>query len=112
ELIHQGISSSEIIFFDDDDSKLQRKAIQSAGVITKIQLQKHLTHDPYFVLGVGNPILREKLFHLLTNLGGRMHGVNFDSTLLSKSSSKVFDAMSYSFIGPEVTIGIAVLVNT
>ncbi|WP_373399213.1 hypothetical protein V8V91_05565 [Algoriphagus halophilus] len=38
------------------------------------QLKEAFQKDPRFMLGVGNPIHREKLYHLLTNLGGSIPG--------------------------------------
>lgn len=111
-LIQQGVSASEILFFDENEAKLQRKELQVTGVISSAELRKHFSQDPRFILGIGNPAFREKLYHLLTGLGGRIYGVNFDPNLLLRSSCKVFDAMPYSFIGPETTIGLGVLVNT
>ncbi|PZX51893.1 PglD-related sugar-binding protein [Algoriphagus chordae] len=108
-LIQQGISTSEIYFFDEDPVKLQRGEIQGRGIFDLSEIQQHFSQDPRFILGVGNPIHREKLYHLLSALGGSVYGIGSVSTL---ESSKVFDAMPFSFIGPETSIGLGVLINT
>jgi sugar O-acyltransferase (sialic acid O-acetyltransferase NeuD family) len=111
-LIEQGIPASEILFFDEDPIKVHRKEIHGTGIFQLAELQKQFIHDPRFVLGVGNPIFREKLFQLLTSLGGRLFGISNVFNSESKISSHPFDAMQYSFIGPETNIGLGVLVNT
>lgn len=111
-LIQQGISASGIYFFDENPFNLQRKEIYGSGIFEIADLQKHFSQDPRFILGVGNPIYREKLFHLLNSQGGSAYGIGSVSITELRNSTTVFDAMPYSFIGPETKIGLGVLINT
>lgn len=111
-LIQHGVSASEIYFFDEDANKLQNKEILGTGIFEITELQKHFSQDPRFVLGVGNPIFREKLFHLLTSLGGSAYGIDCVSISKTNNSNAFFDVMPLSFIGPQTKIGLGVLVNT
>jgi len=111
-LIQQGVYYSEIFFFDEDPAKLQREEIQGNWIFEYAEIQKHFSQDPRFVLGVGNPIYRQKLFHSLTAFGGSLYGFNCVPNLESRSSSNAFDAMPFSFIGSETKIGLGVLINT
>jgi sugar O-acyltransferase (sialic acid O-acetyltransferase NeuD family) len=111
-LKQRGISPTEIYFFDEDSIKLQRKEIQGTGISEVSEIKKHFYKDSRFVLGVGNPIYREKLFHFLSSLGGSVFNIESVASLESSNSKTIFDAMPYSFIGPETIIGLGVLVNT
>jgi len=107
-----GFLNSDICFFDEDKSKAQDSLFKDSLIVEVDVLKIKLKHDPRFILGVGNPIYREKLFRLLTSLGGSAYGINCVSYIEPENSSSVFDAMPYSFIGPETRIGQGVLINT
>ncbi|WP_339868277.1 DapH/DapD/GlmU-related protein [uncultured Algoriphagus sp.] len=110
-LINSGMSAAEIMFFDQDASKFENSELPSQGIFNLVELEQSLSEDPRFVLGVGNPVHREKLFLLLTSLGGSALGIQNVVTNESGDSTS-FDAMPFSFIGPETTIGKGVLINT
>ncbi|WP_339700624.1 acetyltransferase [Algoriphagus aquimarinus] len=107
-----GFLSSDICFFDENKSKVQDSLFKDSLIVEVDVLKIKLKHDPRFILGVGNPIFREKLFHMLTSLGGSAYGINCVSYIEPENSTSVFDAMPYSFIGAETKIGLGVLVNT
>lgn len=107
-----GFLNSDICFFDENKSKAQDSLFKDSLIVEMDALKIKLKQDPRFVLGVGNPIYREKLFRLLTSLGGSAYGINCVSYIEPENSSSVFDAMPYSFIGAETKIGLGVLVNT
>lgn len=107
-----GFLSSDLYYFDEDKSKSQDPSVKDSLILKVEELKRKFIHDPRFVLGVGNPIHREKLFHMLTSLGGSAYGISCVSNLEARNSSVIFDAMPYSFIGPQTTIGVGVLVNT
>jgi sugar O-acyltransferase (sialic acid O-acetyltransferase NeuD family) len=106
-LLQDGFSSSELTFFDQDPAR-----VAASGIFTSEEILIHFSKDSRFVLGVGNPEFRQKLYNLLSDLGGRLYGVGSHfSTHLMDSPIK-FDAMPFSFVGPETAIGLGVLVNT
>ncbi|WP_339753948.1 DapH/DapD/GlmU-related protein [Algoriphagus aquimarinus] len=106
-----GFTSSDICYFDEDKSKAEDPLFKGSVILEVEALKDKLKKDPRFVLGVGNPIYREKLFHLLTSFGGSAYGIDCVSNLESRKPTAIFDAMPYSFIGPETNIGLGVLVN-
>ncbi|MEB2779637.1 acetyltransferase [Algoriphagus persicinus] len=107
-----GFTSSEIYYFDEDVSKAEYSSEKDSLILEGDALNSKLKQDPRFVLGVGNPSFREKLFHFLTKLGGTLYGMSCVAKPASGNSTIVFDAMPYSFIGPDTKIGLGVLVNT
>lgn len=68
--------------------------------------------DDKFCLGVGNPDLRERFFEMMEKLGGKLFGVRDSTSLVSSKSQGNFDAMAFSFVGPNANIGKGVLINT
>ena len=106
-LIQQGFSISEIFFFDEDPAKLI-----GSGVVTVEEVVAHFNKDPRFVLGVGNSGFREKLYNLLSALGGSLYGVTNHHTPPFENFTHSFDEMPFTFIGPDTKIGLGVLVNT
>ncbi|MEP1087376.1 DapH/DapD/GlmU-related protein [Algoriphagus sp.] len=111
-LIQEGINSSDFFFFDENPESVKRKGINSPVLFELAHVQNHFKTNPRFVLGVGNPAQREKLFHLLNSLGGCFHGIRSNYFIDNSNSSPLFDAMPYSFVGPETKIGRGVLINT
>ncbi|PZX57768.1 sugar O-acyltransferase (sialic acid O-acetyltransferase NeuD family) [Algoriphagus ratkowskyi] len=106
-LIQQGFSHSEISFFDEDPTRLI-----DSGILSSEETQAHFSKDSRFVLGVGNPFFREKLYNLLVALGGTLFGLTNHHPVLSEDLAYGFDEMPFSFIGPDTKIGLGVLVNT
>lgn len=111
-LIQEGINPSEIFFFDENATQIQRQGINGNGFYEVSELKKYFEHNPLFVLGVGNPIYREKLFYMLTSLGGSAFGIGNVFTSQQRNPSFIFDLMPFSFIGPDTKIGQGVLINT
>lgn len=110
-LLKQGFGG-EIAFFDDYVSE---KLIHDRYLVTnKVEeLEKLISRDGKFVLGVGNPVYRKKLFRLITGLGGELQSLMGENCVLSDYAvfSQV-DIMNMVFVGSKVLIGIGSLVNT
>lgn len=111
-LIQQGVADSDIYFFDNDREKLSKKEINGKGIFEESEIVKHLKNDPRFLLGVGNPIIREKLFYYFGSIGGKYVGLNCTTSVNSRILIDNFDAFPFSFVGPSVRIGKGVLINT
>ncbi|WP_296702982.1 DapH/DapD/GlmU-related protein [Algoriphagus sp.] len=103
-----GFQSSQVFFYDQDKSKSFDPEISESLVLEEVDLINILKSDSRFVIGVGNPIHREKLFLYLSSLGGSIFGVSFVPGI----ETNTFDAMPYSFVGPKTKIGLGVLINT
>lgn len=111
-LLKNGFSKNEILFFDQDPKKCDQ-FIRGIRVVSDLsEVKQHFSFSIFFSLGVGNPTFRENLFNLLSQAGGIFKALLSDSSFLSHSASGQFDAMPFSFIGPETEIGRGVLINT
>jgi sugar O-acyltransferase (sialic acid O-acetyltransferase NeuD family) len=111
-LLKNGVSKNEILFFDEDPKKSDR-FIQEIRVVSDIsELKQHFITSNSFYLGVGNPTFRENLLNFLDQVGGMFNPLLAESAFLSHSAIGQFDAMAFSFIGPETKIGKGVLINT
>ena len=111
-LLKRGVSKNEIIFFDGDPKKSDR-FIREIRVVSDIsEVKQHFITSNSFYLGVGGPTFRENLFDLLDQVGGTFKPLLADSSFLSHSIIGHFDAMAFSFIGPETKIGRGALINT
>jgi sugar O-acyltransferase (sialic acid O-acetyltransferase NeuD family) len=111
-LLKNGVSKNEILFFDEDPKKSYRFIREIRVVFDMSELKQHFITSNAFYLGVGNPTFRENLFKLLNQVGGMFKPLLADSSFLSHSVIGQFDAMPFSFIGPETKIGKGVLINT
>lgn len=102
----------EIAFFDDYVSE---KLIHGRYLVTnKVEeLERLISEDGRFVLGVGNPVYRKKMFELITGLGGQLQPLIGENCVLSDYAvfSQV-DIMNVVFLGSEVFIGKGSLINT
>jgi len=105
ERINQGF-----LCYDQDPKKLKFKN-EFTVVHTQQELLNAIIVPFYFCLGVGNSLIRKKITEELIQLGGVFQPVHSKSSNISDSSTGEFDAMSQTFIGPEVKIGNGSLIN-
>ncbi len=100
------------VFFDDAgyniDSPLKTYPLiqDPASLIFEFQ------QNPSFALGVGRPDFREKFITTFEENGGNYFPVHANTAQISHSAIGLFDAMSFSFVGPNSKIGKGVLINT
>lgn len=100
------------IFFDENPSKSSPYP-EIPLISDQENLREFLNRDPDFVLGVGNPEAREKLFTFLKSKGGTYKNLVSDSSHISSDLiSNGFEAMKFSYIGPKCKFGTGVLINT
>lgn len=106
------VSSGSFFFFDQNVSK--RSPYPEIPMISdQGNLREALLRDPDFVLGVGNPVAREKLYSFLINNGGKYKSIFPESAHISSDLiSNGFEAMEFSYIGPKIKFGTGILINT
>ena len=78
------------------------------------QLKEHFKQDNRFALGIGLPKHREMLYQLMQECGGVYNAMisrNTDFGLCSETTFQA-DVFPFSFIGPDVQIGLGTLINT
>ena len=103
---------NDILFFDQDPKKSDQ-FIQGIRVVSDLkEVRQHFSISNFFCLGVGTPAYRESLFNLLDQAGGIFKPLLSKSSFLSHSAIGQFDAMPFSFIGPDTKIGRCALLNT
>ncbi len=88
EILHQLDDLNQLVFFDDVNSDVPEKLYNKFPILTTIeQAQNYIaTVDNRFTIGIGNPILRKKLFDKFSALGGL-----FTSTISSQTSIGSYD---------------------
>lgn len=111
-LLTKGFSKNDIIFFDQDPIKSNQLVCGIRVVSEMEEINQYFSLSNHFCLGVGSPAFRESLFFFLVQAGGYLKMLVSDSAFLSHSATGEFDAMPFSFIGPETKIGQGVLINT
>ncbi len=111
-LLKNGFSKGDITFFDQNPDK-NDQLISGIHVVSNLnEVKKLFRRSNYFCLAVGTPLFREKLLNLLEQAGGMYQGIKSNSAFISHSANGQFDALPFSFVGPETTIGKGVLINT
>lgn len=111
-LISAGMDQSEIFFFDQNPLLKNTHSYSDQLLLDSSELQSKLAIESKFVLGVGKPEARSRLFFHLKKLGGTHVGVRGAFAVNQTEASGEFDLMSYGFVGPDTKIGCGVLVNT
>ncbi len=107
-LIRSGIDLSELCFYDGDDSK----SVPGVRIIYGLdELKAYFQVDTRFVLGVGNPFYRKRLFDTMVSCGGKITYLTDPSASLPAAFNPSCDLMPFSYVGPDVELGTGVLVN-
>lgn len=78
------------------------------------RLRAIFTKDPYFVIAVGNPVLRQKFYTAFCDVGGKPFSVIASTSIISKNNVELgegLNIMHLSFISSKVRIGNGTLVN-
>ncbi len=110
-LLSQGILEEGIIFFDQNERLGDQVLGKYPLVKSMVEIEKCLSNDPRFCLGVGNPMHRKNLYTELLKVKGEYHPILSTSAIGTKQNP-TYDIMSFSFVGPETKVGVGVLVNT
>lgn len=102
----------QFIFFDEinTDQNLLRDIYPICHHLEEVKAI--LSVKDQFSLGVGSPEVRRRLYGILCSQGGTFSPLHAASAQVSSTASGEFDAMPFSFIGPDVQIGQGSLINT
>jgi sugar O-acyltransferase (sialic acid O-acetyltransferase NeuD family) len=116
EVLHQLNQLENLVFYDDVNEDIDDVLYNKFPVLKSIeQAQTFFKEtDAKFTIGIGNPILRKKLYDKFTKIGGK-----FESTISPKASIGHFgnfvdegsNIMTGTVITNDITIGKGVLVN-
>ena len=76
------------------------------------QVNEWLSEHPDFVLGVGAPTFRKKLYQEFIHLGGLHQALRGAQSVISPTAQvATADILTAAFVGAEVRLGVGVLVN-
>lgn len=101
-----------IEFFDDAGYKEGSPLRVYPLIPDLLVLRKKFNQNSSFVLGVGTPVFREKFLNFFEENGGNYFTIHAETAQVSNSAVGLFDAMAFSFVGPNTHIGKGVLINT
>jgi sugar O-acyltransferase (sialic acid O-acetyltransferase NeuD family) len=104
--------SEDIQLFDQDKAIVvfqeRYRVIHSEEEVKQVFLS-----DPRFVLSIGNPRIRQRLYDQMTRLGGELFPLRGKENVLSDYASYgETDIFNHTFIGPNTQIGKGCLINT
>ena len=107
-----GGTSGELHVFDQNEDIVvfQEKyfVIHSEEELLQVFLS-----DRRFVLGVGNPKIRHRLYEQMTRLGGELFCLSGTGNVISRyADSREADVFNQCFIGPNTRIARGCLINT
>jgi len=115
EILHQNNQIDEVVFYDDINNDLPKKVFNQFEILTSnIQAKEYFQNvNNQFTIGIGNPILRKKMFDKFISIGGE-----FVSTISLKASIGSFNVfiknganiLDGAIISNSVTIGMGVIV--
>ncbi|WP_457618002.1 acetyltransferase [Lutibacter sp.] len=77
EVLHQRKELSNIVFFDDVNTDIPEKLYFKYDVLSSLQsVEQYFTgYDNRFTIGIGNPILRKKMYEKFIKIGGEFTSV-------------------------------------
>lgn len=100
------------IFFYDDYSNITE--VNECKVLkNKQELKDHFSLNKDFCLGIGNPNLRNKMYRLMLEAGGKHISIISPLAFISKYAiNKGADIMPFSFVSSKSKLGLGTLINT
>ena len=116
EIFHQKDETSNIVFYDDFSEDLPEKLFGLFDIIRSEERAKSylLETDQRFVLGLGNPVLRESMARKFIGCGGQLTSVVSPKSVIGHFSN-VIDLgcciMTGAILTNEIKLGKGVLVN-
>lgn len=111
DIVSEKVDKSRIYFYDDTNGAAKQvndffKVVHNEDGVVKL-----FNRDCSYYLGVGNPILRDKLSNKMQRLGGSLKQVFAKTAIISKYSIVNSDVMHDVFVGSNVIVGKGGLLN-
>jgi len=101
----------EIFFYDDysDTEELNKCEV----IKNKQKLKDYFSLNEDFCLGIGNPNLRNKMYSLMLDAGGKHIPIISPLAFISNYAvNKGADIMPFSFVSSRSSLGLGTLINT
>ena len=115
EVLHQNNQLENLVFYDDVSTDLPSKLYNKFEILRNLEQAKEYfkNTDATFTIGIGNPVLRKKMFDKFSDIGG-----NFTSTISTFSNIGNYDIniengcniLQGVLISNNVTIGIGCII--
>lgn len=112
DVLQESSVPNDLYFFDEIN--VHRMNFKGVKILKSVDELRCIFPDQFtFVIAVGAPLLRKKLYHQMVALGGSLQVLRSSTAAVSQYSSGVyFDVMKNCFIGPDASIGLGTLINT
>jgi len=108
--------ANEIIFLFDNVNGSAPRTINGHALISgSEEAMAQLQNDPHFIIGTGNPAVRQKMYNLFIEWGGQPYTFIAGSAFISEQETIIGEAaniMHEAFISNHVEIGKGSLINT
>jgi sugar O-acyltransferase (sialic acid O-acetyltransferase NeuD family) len=110
-LLALNYAKDDLVFYDDISGVSN---INNCKVLKSVsELKEYFIQSNEFCLGIGNPILRKKLYDLMIMQGGKHFPVVSSQAIISEYAiNKGADIMPNCFISSKVILGLGTLINT
>ena len=105
------LAGGQVLAFFDENPDVESFIDQIPVYKTSQDILKLIKSKPEFCLGIGSPATREKFDRFFTAQGGILKPI-ISTTSIIQSDTSFADVMSFGFVGPKVSLGRGVLVNT
>jgi sugar O-acyltransferase (sialic acid O-acetyltransferase NeuD family) len=116
EVLHHNDNLENLVFFDNINKDITGKVYDTFTILKTIEEAqnyfKNVTNE--FVIGIGNPVLREKVYHQFINLGGVCKTIISNNAKVGFYENEVGTGsiiMTDTIITSNVKIGIGCLIN-
>lgn len=116
EDIYMNYSDQEIVFYDDVSSDLPEMLYKKYKILkTEEDVLIHFKNcGNKFTIGIGNPILRLKMFEKFRNLGGELIGTKSKHSLIGSFGNTIShgcNIMSGVVLTNDISVGTGCLIN-
>ncbi len=113
QIVSRSVTDECIVFYDDTPVAPEHIFDKYLVLHNEQELMTYFQkEDNAFTLGLGNPVLRARLYHTIINLGGQIHSVIDNTALLGEFSSigNGANILGHACISNACSIGLAPLV--
>jgi sugar O-acyltransferase (sialic acid O-acetyltransferase NeuD family) len=116
EVLHQLNQTEKVVFYDDINGDAPDLLYERFLILKNIQeaIQYFKTVDNRFTIGIGNPVLRKKLFDKFSEIGGQFSSTISPKAQIGNYGNFINDGcniMTGSVLTNDITIGKGVLIN-
>lgn len=115
EVLHQNNQTNDLVFYDDVSTDLPLKLYDKFEILRNLEQAKDYfkNTDTAFTIGIGNPVLRKKMFDKFTEIGGDFTSTISVSSNIGSYSVKINNGSNILqgvIISNNVSIGIGCIV--